>query len=208
MPAVVEVELIAKGRKNRPGTPLKPLSITIHNTDNPNPGAGAKAHSKFIRETGYYMLNGKQHWISWHYVVDDKFIVQNIPVSEQAWHAGPGNASSIGIEICMNAGMNVEAAYRNAAALVATMVTDLGLTASDIVTHQSWTGKNCPSVLLQGNSWNRFLAMVGENLSGHGLVPLVAGLDHDDFAAARANELPPEIDHAMLLQAVLASESG
>lgn len=206
MPAQVVVELIAPGRKNRPGTPLKPLSITIHNTDNPNAGAGAVAHSKFIRNTGYYMLNGKQHWISWHYVVDDKFIIQNIPVSEQAWHAGPGNASSIGIEICMNAGMNAAAAYQNAAALVATMVNDLGLKASDIVTHESWTGKHCPSVLLQGDNWQKFINLIAQNLSGHGLAPLVTGLDADDFAIARQNEPLPDIDHDLLLDAITAAE--
>ena len=47
--------------------------------------------------------------MSWHYTVDDHAIVQHLPDYETAYHAGdgkdgPGNTTSIGIEICVNAG--------------------------------------------------------------------------------------------------------
>lgn len=208
MPVEVTRELIATGRPNRPGTPLKPRSVTIHNTDNANRGAGAKAHSRFVREQGYYLLNGQKHWVSWHYVVDDTNIIQQIAVNERAWHAGPGNAESIGVEICMNSDMDAALAYRNAAALVATLVTDLDLTAQDIVTHQSWTGKICPRVLLAGDRWQQFLAEIDKAIQGHGMVESNLTLESDETQAARSvtpvvvDETANELDHSKLSEAV------
>ena len=53
--------------------------------------------------------------MSWHYTVDDHAIVQHLPDYETAYHAGdgkdgPGNATSIAVEICVNAGGDFEAA--------------------------------------------------------------------------------------------------
>lgn len=208
MPIEVTRELIDPGRRNRPGTPLKPTSVTIHNTDNPRRGANAKAHSRFVRETGFYILNGKEHWISWHYVVDDQFIIQQVPVNERAWHAGPANASSVAVEICMNSDLDANRAYDNAAALVATLVTDLGLGPDDIVTHQSWTGKDCPTVLLGGDRWQQFLRLVGGHVRSPGIAPAVTGLEADEFDQARetesveADDAEFDIDHARLRDAV------
>ena len=64
-------ELVPAGKGNRPGTKIAPKFVTIHNTSNTNPGADARAHSRFVRKTGFYMINGKQNWVSWHYTVDD-----------------------------------------------------------------------------------------------------------------------------------------
>ena len=193
MPVEVTRELISVGRRNRPGTTLRPRSVTIHNTDNDRPGANAKAHSRFVRTKGFYLLNGREHWVSWHYVVDDLNVIQQIPLNERAWHAGPGNAESIAIEICMNPEMDAPKAYENAAALVATLVTDLGLTPQDIVTHQSWTSKNCPQVLLVGDRWRQFLARIGQLLQGHAFSESVLALDGNETAAARMST-PVQVD--------------
>ena len=61
--------------------------------------------------------------VSWHYTVDDLSIYQHLPDGERAYHAGdggsgPGNATSIGIEICVDAGGDFEQAKANVAALV------------------------------------------------------------------------------------------
>jgi N-acetylmuramoyl-L-alanine amidase CwlA len=66
------IEIIAEGRPNRPGTIITPNFLTIHNTDNDDRGAGAKAHSGFVRNTGYYILHGERHYVSWHFSVDDQ----------------------------------------------------------------------------------------------------------------------------------------
>lgn len=208
MPVEVTREFIAVGRPNRPGTALRPRSVTIHNTDNAARGAGAKAHSRFVREQGYYTYRGKRNWVSWHYTVDDKFVVQQLPVNERAWHAGAGNAESIAIEICMNSDMNAQVAYRNAAALVATLVTDLELTADDIVTHESWTGKKCPSVLLVDNRWQEFVQAVGEALRQHSIVESRLELDAEEARAAlsaeqvEADDAKNELHHRKLRDAV------
>ncbi|WP_374016809.1 N-acetylmuramoyl-L-alanine amidase [Paenibacillus thiaminolyticus] len=80
------------------------MNITVHNTDNPAPGATAEAHSRFIINGN----GGAQK--SWHYTVDDREIYQSLRDDEQGWHAGdgdgPGNTTSIGIEVCMYQGMS------------------------------------------------------------------------------------------------------
>src|SRR5260370_42511852 len=96
-------DFIASGRPNRPGTKLAATYITIHNTDNTDVGADAVAHSKFVRNTGFYVLpSGKKDLVSWHYTVDNLRVIQQLPIDEVAFHAKSGNAKSIGIEVCMN----------------------------------------------------------------------------------------------------------
>lgn len=165
----LEVELIGEGRPNRPGTPIKPTKVTIHNTSNPGKGADARAHSKWVRNTGYYILkNGKKNWVSWHFTVDDVRVIRHLPIGEKAWHAGPGNAVSVGVEVCMHAGIDQVAAFDRAARLVATILYDLQLGVDDVVTHRHWTGKACPVLLLsdghEADKWAAFRGKVVEYL--------------------------------------------
>ena len=118
LPGSILQEFITAGRPNRPGTAIQPTSITMHNTSNTSPGADAKAHSRFVRETGYYMHKGKKNWVSWHYTVDDKMAIQHLPNTEMGWHAGPANGSSIGIEVCMHQGISSTATLPTAAQLL------------------------------------------------------------------------------------------
>jgi hypothetical protein len=174
-------ELIPPGHHNRPGTKIRPVYVTIHNTDNSSRGANAHAHSKFIRETGYYLLNGEKHWVSWHFTVDDNIAIQHVPVDEKAFHAGPGNSVSVAIEICMNEGIDQAAANKQAADLTAGLLKDLGLGSDRIRPHQAWTGKDCPVLLLdhasEGEKWREFLSLVEAALKAlpvsHG--PFVVG---------------------------------
>lgn len=94
----LKVELISDERPNRIGTSIKPKKITIHNTSNESPGADADAHSRFVRNRGYYMHNGKKNWVSWHYSVDDRVAIRQLPNDEKALHAGRrANKKSIAI---------------------------------------------------------------------------------------------------------------
>ncbi|NBB13911.1 N-acetylmuramoyl-L-alanine amidase [Caulobacter sp. SLTY] len=158
---------IASGRPNRPGTPLMPMFITVHNTDNTHAGAGAAAHARFVRETGYYMHNNRQVWISWHYTVDDKETYRHLPLNEVGWHAGTreGNATSIGVEVCMNSDGDQDAAFDRAVKLLACLTFDMGVEPRDVLrTHYHWSGKQCPRLLLNekkpGKKWAAFVDRV------------------------------------------------
>jgi N-acetylmuramoyl-L-alanine amidase len=163
--ANLNVDLIPAGKQNRPGDNITVSYITIHNTDNPNSGADAKAHSKFVKNTGYYTLsNGTKNWVSWHFTVDDKEIYQHLPLNERGYHAGSGNSQSIGIEICMNSDGDLSAANARAAILVSALLKDFGFDSSRLRGHIDWTGKKCPSRLLdsgaKGAKWDAFVASV------------------------------------------------
>lgn len=139
-------ELIPATSKNaRPGIKMVAEYITIHNTG--NPGASAKANSNYVRKQ-----NGFK---SWHFTVDDKNIIQQLPINETGWHAGdgakgPGNRKSIGIEICEVAG-----AEENAIKFVAELLIALNMDVSKVVPHKHWSGKNCPRLIL--SHWGVFI---------------------------------------------------
>jgi murein DD-endopeptidase MepM/ murein hydrolase activator NlpD len=150
--------LVPQGRKDRPGTKLKATSVTIHNTFNSDRGANAAAHARAL-------VNGSlldEYIRSWHFTVDDVSIYQHIPISEVAYHAGRGNATSLGVEICENKDMNDSAAYDNAAWLVANLLLRIGQTPkTGMKQHFDWTGKDCPHVLRgRKDGWKNFIAAV------------------------------------------------
>lgn len=205
----VKQDIIASGRPNRPGTKIPVRKITVHNTSNTASGATAKAHSRFVRETGYYTLpNGTKNYVSWHFTVDDREVYQHLPLDEKGWHAGSGNSRSLGIEICMFSGIDQGAANLRAATLIAGLLADLNLTPSDVVTHKSWTDKNCPTLLLGASKWNAFIGLIEgvytslreENTS------FLSDEDIDLVETARVNpeasftddEAEPDIDHELV----------
>ena len=150
-------DFIPIGSSNRPGTPLKPSFITIHNTDNTSPGANAAAHARYVKGA-----DARRREVSWHFTVDDIAVFQSLPTNEVGWHAGSGNAKSIAIEICMNADLDVAQAYERAALLTAVMAQQHGISVPrGIVQHNHWTGKHCPRVLRdQRDGWKKFLQRV------------------------------------------------
>ncbi len=152
-------ELVPVGRPNRNQRRLVPTSVTIHNTSNNAQGANAARHSRFVRETGYYTLpSGKIQWVSWHVTVDDGRAIQQLPFTERGIHAGDGNASSIGIEVCMHSDNDQQATNRRTAMLAAILLHDMGKDVTALRTHKSWTGKTCPVLLLP--QWDAFKAQV------------------------------------------------
>lgn len=155
--------LLSTRAPNRPGTPLAPKFVTIHNTDNGDKGADALAHAKYIR--GSDAIARK---VSWHYTVDDQRVVKNLPAEEQGWHAGThaGNQISIGIEVCENAGIDQQAAFDRAALLTAVLLDAYKIPLSNVVPHQHWSGKYCPHILLdRKNGFAGFVAQVGKYLA-------------------------------------------
>lgn len=157
---VIKEMLVAIERKNRPGGVNPCKYITIHETGNQARGADAEAHGAYLRGD-----SAQASRVSWHYTVDDGAIVQHIPDEERAYHAGdgangPGNAESIGIEICVNEGGNFEKAMANAASLVRLLMAEHKIPAEQIRQHHDWSGKDCPYTIRHtSGGWDKFLAL-------------------------------------------------
>lgn len=123
---------------------MEPEYITIHCTGN-----DASAEN----EIAYMIRNNNE--VSYHFAVDDKGAVQGLPLDRNGWHCsdggnGTGNRKSIGIEICYSksGGERFNKAYQNAIELTAQLMKQFNISASNIMYHQSWSGKYCPHRLL------------------------------------------------------------
>ena len=156
----IQEHIISDGRKNRPGRDTNPDTyITIHETGNAAKGADAAAHGAYLDSAA-----GEDDLVSWHYTVDDHAIVQHLPDYETAYHAGdgkdgPGNTTSIGIEICVNAGGDFAQAQANAASLVRLLMEEHGIPLDNVVQHNHWNGKDCPKTIrATAGAWEAFLA--------------------------------------------------
>lgn len=134
--------------------------IVVHNTAN---DASAR------NEISYMIRNTNQ--TSFHYAVDDKEIVQGIPESRSAWHAGDGltgegNRKGISIEICYSksSGERFTKAEKLAAKFIAFKLKEKGWGIEKVKKHQDFSGKYCPHRTLD-LGWNRFLKMIEKELN-------------------------------------------
>lgn len=126
--------------------------ITIHETANTARGANANVHARL-------QAGVNPRLASWHYQVDDKEIVQSFEDTVRCWHAGTtANNHSIAIEICVNSDGDYNKAFANAAKLVAILRKRHGIPWNRVVSHNFWTGKNCPTKLLASGRWDEFIA--------------------------------------------------
>jgi hypothetical protein len=141
----IRVDLIPAGASNRPGTKITPTHVTIHNTANSSPGANAAMHAQYVKGP-----DARKREVSWHFTVDDRQVYKHLPTNEKGWHAGSGNSKSIGIEVCEHQGIDQAAAIDRAALLTALMMLAYGIPRERVVSHYSWTQKNCPRVILHG----------------------------------------------------------
>lgn len=155
--------------KKTSGTGSPGSSITIHETANTSVGANAAAHANL-------QSKGNVRDASWHWTVDDHEAVQSFLHNVKCWHAGTsaGNNTSIGIELAVNSDGDFTQTVENAAQLVAQIINERGLSVTDVVQHNRWSGKNCPTNLRNGSkgpTWASFLARVREILAGD-IVPV------------------------------------
>jgi len=142
---------LTSGRGGRPGRKITPKAVVIHWTANTNPGADAVANRN-------YFENHPQNYVSAHYIVDDRQVVQCLPEDEMGYHVGakkyrpkalkhlssyPNNCT-IGIEICVNSDADFSQTYRNAVALTADILHRYGWNAEHLWRHYDITGKDCP----------------------------------------------------------------
>lgn len=153
----IKRQLVARRTNTYAGTNGRRF-ITIHETANTRVGANAQAHAN-LQTNGFAA--------SFHWQVDDKQAIQSYPHTVRCWHAGDGkgagNYSSIGVEICVNSDGNFRKALENAAKLVRKIMADEGIPLANVVQHNRWSGKNCPTNLRNGSkgvNWTQFLRMV------------------------------------------------
>lgn len=150
--------IIQKLLKNHGGYSMKPTSITIHETGNFAKGADALMHSRY--------LHNKKSGATWHFTVDDKRVVQNLPLDVNSWHAGDGfngkgNRTSISIEMCVDKGSDYEKTLKNTIGLVRKLLKE-NLDLKEVVQHNYWkskkypNGKNCPRRLRREKRWEWF----------------------------------------------------
>ena len=168
--------IVPKGRVGRHiEFPLKARYITIHSTD--NRGGTALQHARGMAAGNF---RGKSQWnrtgyMTWHFTVDDREAIQSLPLNiqgEHADHEGPGNTTSIGVEICeFRNARQQSAAIDRAARLTAWLLHDRGIALDHVVPHYHWPQKhfhnnmkNCPRILLEhgrpGPRWDAFLRRV------------------------------------------------
>ena len=131
--------------------------ICIHETDNTNKGSEADNHARL-------QANGNSRQASWHWSVDDKEAVQSFTHDYQCWAAGStkGNNEAIQIEMCVNSDGDYVKTVQNTASLVAKILKDENLTVNDVVQHNFYSGKNCPSKMRSTSApipWSSFLKM-------------------------------------------------
>lgn len=156
----VTTDFVPLGYAARTGTKRNIHYIVIHETDNKEASATAKAHNEYIHSYG------QTHKLSWHYTVDEKEIYHHIPDRETAFHAGDfikregGNRNGIGIELCVNQGSDFDVTLHNAAVLVAYLLDKYDLSIDDVKKHQDFSGKMCPNTLITQHRWDEFLTMV------------------------------------------------
>ena len=102
---------------------------------------------------------------SFHFAVDDKEVVQGIPLNRNAWHAGDshgkGNMEGIAIEICYSksGGDRFIKAEQNAAKFIAQLLKERGWGIDKVTKHQDYSGKYCPHRTLD-MGWQRFLDLI------------------------------------------------
>ena len=146
-----EIDTIPESNK-RPGTKRRIKSIVVHNTANPN--------STAQNERDYLVNPGNTSSTSFHMVVDANGIIEAIPVTEVAFHAGSSkdNREGIGIEICESG--NYEQAEENAVQMIAYLMQTYNIPLSQVKTHEDCSGKACPRLIL--GHWEHFLERVDQ----------------------------------------------
>jgi N-acetylmuramoyl-L-alanine amidase len=164
--------LIPRGKYGRRlPVALAPRFITIHSTENPTGNAYDHAAALLRgalrggRRTGY---------LFWHFTVQDNLVIQHLPTDEAGEHAdmdGPGNRTSIGIEMAENRGNDLARTIDRTARLTAVLMRQYKIPLSNVVPHYHWpregydpAHKNCPHFLLDGgkprHTWQWFKSRV------------------------------------------------
>ena len=149
--------------------------------------SGVKAENgkpKFsISSDGYYMINGKKSLIQCPldddglipddsklpyngiaYKINDSgnYLLGNTWWSKTYKRIGNsgGNLNSIGIETCVNTGVNYTIVMRNTAKVVGMLLIKYNLSIDRVKQHNDFSGKNCPMAMRESGRWEEFISLV------------------------------------------------
>lgn len=181
---------------------MNPTRIVVHNTYN-----DASANNEIS-----YMINNNNQ-TSFHFAVDDKEVVQGIPLNRNAWHSGDGNGKGnregIAIEICYSksGGERFLQAEKNACKLIAQLLRERGWGIDKVTKHQDYANKYCPHRTLD-MGWERFLNMVRTEL-GQATVPTKTSSNSSNKGGSIVDYLKSVgIDSSFANRSKLAKENG
>ncbi len=146
---------------------MTPKTIVIHNAATPS--GTAKALSLALKNYKEYK--------SWHFSVDDKDIIESLPLNRNAFATGDGgmgvgNRTGIQIEIAKDLDTDSteewQKARKNGAKLTAILLKKYGWTIDSVSKHQDYkmtdgTYKYCPHKILD-EGWDDFLKLVQSEL--------------------------------------------
>ena len=139
---------------------MTPEFVVVHNTAN-----DASAQN----EVKYMISNNNQ--VSFHFAVDDKEVVQGLPLDRNAWACGDGangkgNRKGIQVEICYSksGGVRFENAEKNAAKFIAQLLKERGWGVDKVKKHQDFSNKYCPHRTLD-KGWASFVNMIKDYLN-------------------------------------------
>lgn len=139
---------------------MTPEFIVVHNTAN-----DATAQN----EIKYMISNDNQ--VSFHFAVDDKEVIQGLPLDRNAWACGDGtngsgNRKGIQVEICYSksGGVRFENAEKNAAKFIAQLLKERGWGVDKVKKHQDFSNKYCPHRTLD-KGWASFVNMIKDYLN-------------------------------------------
>lgn len=146
---------------------MEPKTVIIHNAATPS-GTAKKLNNALHNNTDYK---------SWHFSVDDKDIIESLPLNRNAFATGDGaygygNRTGIHIEIAKDLdGDSVsewKASRKNGAKLTAILLKKYGWTIDKVSKHQDYqmtdgTYKYCPHKILD-EGWEDFLSLIQSEL--------------------------------------------
>ena len=148
--------LVSKSKYNiKCPYPMTATRFVVHETAN---DASAKNEIAYMRRNN--------NTTSFHFAVDDKEIIQGIPLDRNAFHAGDGNGKGnregIAIEICYSksGGERWRKAVDNAARFIAEQLKIRGWGIDKVTKHQDYNGKYCPHRILSEYGWTNFLNLI------------------------------------------------
>lgn len=149
-------------------------ALVLHWTGNKNRGADADNNKRYFDNAPVFA--------SAQICVDDRQILQTMPLLEVAYHCGgrrytdfgkelmqgypSPNYVTIGVEACVNKDGDFKKTYRNTVHTFASLLIETGLWVNHITTHHRITGKDCPQfpigkngdfVLIEGLLFDKFL---------------------------------------------------
>lgn len=145
----------------------KPQAIIIHNAATPNGTAKALNNA----------LHNSKEYKSWHFSVDDKDMIESLPLNRNAFATGDGayglgNRTGIHIEIAKDNDNDSQDEWKkardNGAKLASELLFKYGLSIDNLKKHQDYKMTNgsykyCPHKILD-EGWNEFKTLVSQYL--------------------------------------------